>query len=55
MIFGFSARLLPGRILSWQDRRKTAYLFEGGDVPPLLGWLQQELDVWPRGEWHVSL
>ena len=31
--------------LCWQDMTRTAYIFEGGDLPPLLGWLQQELGV----------
>ena len=38
-----------------QDLRKTAYVVEGDGLLPLLGRLQRELGVWPRGEWHISL
>ena len=32
-----------------QDLRKTAYVVEGDGLLPLLGRLQRELGVWPRG------
>ena len=42
-------------VLCWQDLTKTAYVVEGDDLLPLLGRLQEELYVRPRGEWHISL
>ena len=42
-------------VLCSQDLKKTAYVVEGDGLLPLLGRLQRELGVWPRGEWHISL
>ena len=40
-------------VLCWQDLTKTAYVVGGGDLLPLLGGLQEELYVQPRGKWHI--